>query len=101
MTHTAPVAAPVSLMIGSTTSTSTTLSWSPPPQHLLNGVLRHFVINIQEVDSGRNNSMTSIDTQFVLSGLHPFYIYNFAVCAVTVDTGPCAYFEPVQLPEDG
>lgn len=37
----------------------------------------------------------------VLSDLHPFYNYAISVCPVTIDTGPCANFEPIQLPQDG
>lgn len=99
--NTAPVGSPISLMVGFTTSTSASLSWSPPPQNLLNGILRHYVVLVQEIDSGRNTSLMSIDPQIILNNLHPFYSYNFAVCAVTTDTGPCAQFETVQLPQDG
>ena len=56
---------------------------------------------VQELDSGRNFTLMSTDSLIVLSDLHPFYTYTIAVCPVTVDTGPCAYFEPVQLPQDG
>ena len=88
-------------MIESTTSMSATLSWTSPPQHQLNGVLRNYVVIIQELSTGRNSSLTSIHPQIVLGDLHPFYMYNFSVCAVTIDIGPCEYFEPVQLPQDG
>lgn len=96
-----PVGAPVSLMIDSTTSTSIALSWSPPPQHQLNGVLRHYVVIIREIETGRNVSLTSIHPQTVIGELHPFYTYHSAVCAVTIDTGPCGSFEPVRLSQDG
>ena len=99
--QTAPTGAPISLLIESTTSTSVTLSWSSPPQHQLNGVLRNYVVIIQELDTGRNSSLTSIHSQIVIGDLHPFYTYNFSVCAVTTDIGPCTYFEQVQLPQDG
>ena len=54
-----------------------------------------------ELNTGRNSSSISIHPQIVLGDLHPFYTYNFSVCAVTTDVGPCEYFEPVQLPQDG
>ena len=77
------------------------LSWRPPPEGQLNGVLRHYVLNVRELDSGRNFTLMSINTMIVLSDLHPFYSYEIAVCPVTVDIGPCAYFEPILLPQDG
>ena len=78
-----------------------TLSWSPPPEEQLNGVLRHYVLVVQELDSGRNVTLTSTDSMIVLSDLHPFYNYAISVCPVTVNTGPCANFETIQLPQDG
>ena len=98
---TAPLGSPVSLEILSTLSTSVMLSWRPPPEGQLNGVLRHYVLNVRELDSGRNFTLMSIDSMIVLRDLHPFYSYTIAVCPVTVDIGPCAYFEPIQLPQDG
>ena len=59
------------------------------------------MIVVAELDSGRNFSLTSIHPQIVLGDLHPFYTYNISVCPVTVDVGPCAYFESVKLPQDG
>ena len=99
--HTAPVGSPVSLEVVSTLSTSVTLSWSPPPEGQLNGVLRHYVLTVQELDSSRNVTLMSINSMIVLSDLHPFYTYAIAVCPVTVDVGPCAHFDPIQLPQDG
>ena len=101
LSHTVPVGAPSSLVIGSTTSTSITLSWSPPPEDQQNGMIRHYVVITEETDSRRNTTLTSIHLQIVLGDLHPFYTYKFAVCAVTTDIGPCAYYDPVQLPQDG
>lgn len=91
----------MSLMVVSSTSTSLTLSWSPPPQDQLNGVLRHYVVIVEELDSGRNLTLTSINSQIVLADLHPFYTYRVSVCSVTLGVGPCAYFQPVQLPQEG
>lgn len=92
---------PVSLEVVSSTSTSLTLSWSPPPQDQLNGVLRHYLVIVEELDSRRNLTLMSINSQVILGDLHPFYAYRVSVCPVTLGVGPCAYFEPVQLPQEG
>lgn len=89
------------LIIGSTSSTTIALSWSPPPEDQLNGVIRHYIVIVEEIDSGRSFTLVSPSPHIVLGDLHPFYTYNVSVCPVTVSTGPCAYFEPVQLPPDG
>ena len=59
------------------------------------------MIIIEEVDSRQSANQTSTQSRVVLHDLHPYYTYNFAVCAVTVDVGPCEYHEPLQLPQDG
>ena len=42
--------------------------------------------------------MTSVDTSFTVTSLHPFYIYQFIVSAYTVNPGP--FTEP-SMPQDG
>ena len=97
---TVPVGAPSMLIIQASTSMSVTLIWSAPPEEYQNGVIRHYRINVNELESDKNSTIVSLDTRSVISGLHPFYTYNFGVCAVTVGVGPCAYVGPIQLEQE-
>ena len=45
--------------------------------------------------------MTSVDTSFTVTSLHPFYIYQFIVSAYTVNPGPFTEPSILQMPQDG
>ena len=86
---TAPAAAPESLAVTDITSKSVKLSWLPPQKELTNGVIRNYVIEIQETNTGMNFSLkTSVHLTHVVGDLHPYYTYRFSIYAVTVSTGP-------------
>ena len=88
------------LIIQASTSTSVTLTWSAPPEERQNGVIRHYRITINELDTDKHSVVISLHTSSVISDLHPFYTYNFGVCAVTVGVGPYAYVGPIQLEQE-
>lgn len=54
-----------------------------------------------EEDTGRNFSLTSFQTEFVVRDLHPYYTYHFAVSAFTVAAGPYTQQYSVQTEQDG
>ncbi len=85
---TAPIAAPESLAVTDVTSKSVKLSWLPPNKELTNGVIRNYVIEIRETNTGMNFSKTSVHLTHVVGDLHPYYTYHFSIYAVTVSTGP-------------
>ena len=68
--------------------TSIRLSWSPPPEEHHNGVVQGYRINMTEVETGRKLRYSIESTELVIRNLHPFYLYNCTVTAVTVDEGP-------------
>lgn len=72
----------------------------PPTTHH-NGIIRHFVIIITEINTGSKFQLTSEATSEVVSSLHPFYTYEVVVAAVTTDIGPFSDSIVFQLPEDG
>ena len=91
---------PVNLAYTNLTSTSVTLTWQPPPDDSHNGIIRHYIVQGRE-ETGVSFMSTTIDTQISFGILHPYYIYNFTVSAVTISPGP--YSDPltVQALEDG
>ena len=84
-------------------SRSVVLSWAPPRSDLQNGVIRHYVIEAYENDTG--NLLTyqtpSDQTIFTLTGLHPYYTYTMWIAAVTVSTGVVSDPFTVLTLEDG
>ena len=78
-----------------------TLSWNPPETSQQNGVIRSYIVNVLEEETGRSFSVNSTNTELSIRNLHPFYIYHFAVAAVTISQGPFAYEYVLQTLEDG
>ena len=85
------------------TSESVLLHWSPPPAEHVNGIIRAFVVIVTELETQRisNYTLFGMHVQLHIPDLHPFYGYNFSVCAVTVAQGPCTALYSLQTLEDG
>jgi len=97
----APTDAPSNLTALAINSTSVLLSWLLPVENELNGNIRHFNIRAIEVPSGRDFHQTSTNNSILYTDLHPAYIYQFAVAAVTVESGPYSNFAVAKTLEDG
>ena len=91
--HTAPSSSPTALSVSSVTSTSFYLSWTDPLPVYQNGLIRQYLINITELDTGNVYSYSAITTEYNIGFLHPYYYYTCTVAAgpfsdaVTVQTG--------------
>ena len=77
------------------------LSWDPPPQHSLNGILRHYRLSGIEDPTASKFSVLFSSNQRSLSSLHPFYSYTISVAAVTVGEGPYSSNVTIETPQDG
>lgn len=98
----APGVAPTMLTERNITSTSVTLSWEPPASNLQNGVIRHYLIQVLESETGLSYTyQTTAHTVFIVGDLHPYYTYTFSVQAVTVAAGPLSTSRSLRTLEDG
>ena len=90
---TAPSAAPNNITTTNITAFSLLLSWNPPPIEHHNGIIREYVVNATEENTGREfYIMTrSPAVEFQLWFLHPHYNYTLAVAAITTSVGPFSY----------
>ena len=82
----APEGPPVQLGASSVTSRGFTLSWSPPAQHLQNGLIHSYLVTIDS-SSGRTLNRTVVSTSgdptdYVATGLRPNTMYHVYVQAV-------------------
>ena len=77
------------------TATIVYLTWMPPPNEHHNGIIRHYIVQVLEQETGALFSQISLHTVLILGQLHPYYTYMFTVAAVTVSTGP--YSEPYSV----
>ena len=69
-------------------STAILLSWRAPLFEDRNGVIRHYIVNVTELETLNEFSQVTTHLEIVLSTLHPHYTYECAVYAVTVGPGP-------------
>ena len=97
----APTAAPVSPSGQAVNATTIMLTWSPPPAENQNGVIRNYIINITELETGIVFRRASLSTSILVYSLHPFYRYVVTIAAVTVEQGPATVAFTVQTREDG
>ena len=100
-THTAPSSPPRALAIIMTTSTSFLLSWTEPLPADQNGLIRQYLVNITELNTGNTFSYTTNATEITVGSLHPYYYYSCSVSAVTVSAGPYSDLYTVQTEIDG
>ena len=69
--------------------------WSPPNFEDQNGVIRAYLLTVTETDTSNTNNYTTLNTRYMLSGLHPAYLYSCQVSAVTVAEGPLS--QPIHV----
>ena len=85
---TAPSGSPQHVGGVTVSATSVHLTWDPPNPMQQNGIVKFYVINLTEVESGMQARHSINQTQITIENLHPFYTYNLTVAAVTVSEGP-------------
>lgn len=76
-------------------------SWDPPPLEHQNGRIVEYRINVTEVITGRVLVLVSTSTSLVIGSLHPDYVYEWAVTAVTIGPGVYTANSTIRMPEDG
>ena len=97
----APSAPPEDLIAANVSSTSFVLSWTPPPISQQSGIIREYTVNVTEVETASLTVLTSTTTSLLVSSLHPYYTYECAVSAYTIEHGPYSEVLTVTTSEDG
>lgn len=82
-------------------STSLFYSWNAPPADNRNGVIRHYVLALTELDTGFMFNHSTAGSNFTFLSLHPSYTYQVEIAAVTIDNGPFSDPVTLQTLEDG
>ena len=75
--------------------------WESPAFEETNGVIQQYVVQVVELDTGRQIVVSTNSTAVTLEELHPFYTYSSRVAAVTIEVGPFSTPLTIQLSEDG
>ena len=96
----APSSSPEQFTATATSRSVMLLLWNPPAFDSINGIVQHYVVTVLEQETGNTTQSTTTNTNYTMTGLHPYYTYMCSVSAVTVANGPQA-FVTIQMPEDG
>lgn len=83
-----PASAPMNIINIELSARHFVISWDELPTEDENGLVRHYVINITEVNTGIDWYLTSSSPEVTLSDLHPYNNYSIVVAAYTIGTGP-------------
>lgn len=99
ITFIAPSVAPRSFIASDITSEEFRLSWAAPKTIDTNGVLRNYILSVAEYKSNLlfldevEIEAFNNETEFTVSYLTPYTLYNCSVLAVTVERGPSAVIQ--------
>lgn len=84
----APSASPSNISAVDLSSRQARLTWDPPPLEDRNGIIRHYQVNLRDLNNRRNFTLISEQPQYELTFLQPHHQYKVLVAAVTVAVGP-------------
>ena len=97
----APSSAPETLSFSDITSTTLNLYWLPPLSNNHNGIIRSYIVKLRETNTNIVTIYNTTETTITIGSLHPYYIYECSVAAVTIDIGPYSSVIYVQTDEAG
>lgn len=100
-TLTVPTGPPQSIRAEPIDSNTLVLHWEPPLLEDRNGVIRIYIVNITELETGETMQHVSIELTISISSLHPHYVYQYSISAQTIASGPFSEPAVIQMPEAG
>ena len=97
----APTGPPQNVSVNVTSSRAAFLQWSPPNYDEQNGIIVYYEIDLYNFHTGNSRINVTQQTDYLLTGLQPFYTYNCSIRAFTVGPGPFSIIITFQMLEDG
>lgn len=98
----APSGPPTNVTVDALSSSSIFITWSPPDQAEQNGIIKHYIVNVTELQYGDSIEYYSVvEQELTVTSLHPHYDYHCLVAAVTVESGPYSTPYLVTTLQDG
>ena len=97
----APSAAPQSPTGSALSSDTITLEWDPPPTVDINGEIEYYVVEVDEVYTGRMWTFHAVDDHINIASLHAYYVYRCRIATFTIALGPYTSYYDVYSGEKG
>ncbi len=76
-------------------STSLLLEWMPPSEDTRNGIVREYLVMVEEEITGRIWNIRTNEAHAIVRNRHPYYVYISTVYAITTAMGPPS--EPIHI----
>ena len=89
----APSSSPVGVATSSVTSTSIQITWNPPPDDQINGIIQHYTVQVHVGGGQEQVQYETTSLQLTLTDLQPYCTHTIYVAAFTVALGP--FSEPL------
>ena len=77
------------------------MAWSPLSLEDENGMVRYYLVNVTETNTGQQYQIQSTTDYVTLNNLHPYYTYNVQIAAYTIGPGPYSNIAILTTAEDG
>ena len=77
------------------------LEWDSPPEVDVNGEIEYYVVEVEEVYTGRMWTFHAVDVHINIASLHSYYVYRCRVAAFTIALGPYTSYYNVYSGEKG
>ncbi len=76
------------MVISDVSSTEIFIIWNEPLDEYTNGIIRSYDIKLIELDTGTIIMENVVNTEITLTSLHPYYVYEVSIAAITTERGP-------------
>ena len=96
-----PSSSPTGIAYSSVTSTTAAVAWSALSLEDKNGMVRYYLVNVTETNTGLQYQIQSTTQYITLNNLHPYYTYNVQIAAYTIGPGPYSNVAILTTAEDG
>lgn len=94
-----PTGAPQNVSVIPLNATSLYVTWRPPQTDLQNGLITGYNVLLNEIETASTQIISSTNSlSVVVSNLHPNYMYEVQVAAITTGLGPYSEKAVTQLP---
>ena len=97
----APSSSPTGVVTVTVSSTVIEILWNSLPFENRNGIVRYYIIRVNELQTGLTIQTNSTTESLSLGNLHPAYTYVVSVAAVTIERGPFSSTVTTDTDEDG
>lgn len=97
----APTGPPQSVVSFATNAWTLFIQWESPAVEHRNGIIRRYIVNVTELETGKQEQFNTINLNMTLASRHPSFQYRYLVSAQSIAPGPFSQAQIISMPEAG